>query len=99
MNTVSEILFGTGLLIRNCVGATVIVVLVLLCAKPLLEICVLALIYRVLAALVEPISDKRISGVLDALARAGMLYLKLAVTAILMLFLTVAVVCVATGAA
>lgn len=95
MNTVSEILLGTGLLIKNCVGATVIVVLVLLCAKPLLEIGVLTLVYRVLAALVEPITDKRISGVLDALARAGMLYLKLAVLAILMLFLTVAVVCVA----
>lgn len=99
MNAVSEMLLGTGLLIRNCVGATVIVVLVLLCAKPLLEVGMLALIYRVLAALAEPVTDKRISGVLDALARAGMLYLKLVVTAILMLFLTVAVVCVATGAA
>ena len=99
MNAVSEMLLGTGLLIKNCVGATVIVVLILLCAKPLLEIGVLALLYRVLAALVEPVTDKRVSGVLDALARAGMLYLKLVVTAILMLFLTVAVVCVATGAA
>ena len=52
-----------------------------------------------MAALAEPVTDKRISGVLDALARAGILYLKLVVTAILMLFLTVAVVCVATGAA
>lgn len=96
MNAVSEMLLGTGLLIKNCVGAGVIVVLVLLCAKPLLEIGMLALIYRVLAALAEPVTDKRVSGVLDALARAGMLYLKLVVTAILMLFLTVAVVCVAT---
>ena len=95
MNVVSEMLFGAGLLIKNCVGATVIVVLILLCAKPLLEISVLALIYRVLAALAQPVTDKRISGVLDALARAGMLYVKLAVTALLMLFLTVAVVCVA----
>ena len=95
MNAVSEMLLGTGLLIKNCVGAAVIVVLILLCAKPLLEVAVLALIYRVLAALVEPVTDKRISGVLDALARAGMLYLKLVITAILMLFLTVAVVCVA----
>ena len=99
MNAVSEMLLGTGLLIKNCVGATVIVVLILLCAKPLLEVGILVLIYRVLAALVEPVTDKRISGALDALARAGMLYLKLVVTAILMLFLTVAVVCVATGAA
>lgn len=98
MNAVSEMLLGTGLLIKNCVGATVIVILILMCAKPLLEIGMLALIYRVLAALAEPVTDKRISGVLDALARAGMLYARLVVTAILMLFLSVAVVCVATGA-
>ena len=99
MNAVSEMLLGAGILIKNCVGATVIVVLVLLCAKPLLEIGVLALVYRLLAVVAEPVTDKRISGVLDALARTGMLYLKLSVTAILMLFLTVAVVCVASGAA
>lgn len=99
MNAVSEMLLGTGLLIKNCVGVTVIVLLVLLCAKPLLEIGILAFVYRLLAALAEPVTDKRISGVLDALARAGMLYVKLVVTAILMLFLTVAVVCVATSVA
>lgn len=97
MNSVSELLLGTGLLIKNCVGATAIVLLVLICAKPLLEIGSMALLYRVLAAVVEPVTDKRISGVLDALARAGMLYLKLVVTAILLLFLSIAVVCVATG--
>lgn len=99
MNTVSEMLLGTGLLIKNCVGATAIILLVLLCAKPFLEIGVLALIYRVLAAVAEPVTDQRISGVLDALARAGMLYLKLVMTAILLLFLSVAILCVATGAA
>lgn len=99
LNAVSEMLLGTGLLIKNCVGATVIVVLILLCAKPVLEISVLALIYRLLAALAQPVTDKRVSGVFDALARAGVLYIKLTMTAVLMLFLTIAVVCVASGAA
>lgn len=97
VNAVSEMLLGTGLLIKNCVGAAVLVLLVLLCARPVLEIGVLTLIYRVLAAVAEPVTDKRISGVLGALARAGMLYLKLVVAAVLMLFLSVAIVCVASG--
>ena len=99
MNAVSEMLLGTGLLIKNCVGVTVIVLLIVLCARPLLEIGILAFVYRLLAALSEPVTDKRISGVLDALARAGMLYVKLVLTAILMLFLTVAVIDVATSVA
>ena len=98
MNSVSELLLGTGILIKNSVGATAVIVLVLLCAKPLLEIAVLTLVYRILAAVSEPVTDKRISGVLDALARTGLLYAKLVVTAILMLFLSVTVVCMATSA-
>ncbi len=98
MNSVSEILLGTGILIKNSVGATVVILLVLLCAKPLLEIGVLTLVYRILAAVSEPVTDKRISGVLDALAKTGLLYAKLVVTAVLMLFLSVTVVCMATGA-
>lgn len=98
MNSVSEILLGTGILIKNSVGATAVILLVLLCAKPLLEIGILTLVYRILAAVSEPVTDKRISGVLDALAKTGLLYAKLVVTAILMLFLSVTVVCMATGA-
>lgn len=98
MNSVSELLLGTGILIKNSVGATVVVILILLCAKPLLEIGILSLVYRVLAAVAEPVTDQRISGVLDALARTGILYARLVVTAILMLFLSVTVVCMATGA-
>lgn len=98
MNSVSELLLGTGILIKNSVGAAVVVILVLLCAKPLLEIGVLAFVYRVLAAVAEPVTDQRISGVLGALAKTGMLYARLVVTAILMLFLSVTVVCMASGA-
>ncbi len=98
MNSVSELLLGTGILIKNSVGAAVVVILVLICAKPLLEIGVLAFVYRVLAAVAEPVTDQRISGVLGALAKTGMLYARLVVTAILMLFLSVTVVCMASGA-
>ncbi len=97
VNAVSEMLLGTGLVIKNCVGAAALVVLVLLCARPVLEIGVLTLVYRVLAAFAEPVTDKRISGVLDALSQAGMLYLKLVTAAVLMLFLSVAIVCMASG--
>lgn len=99
VNSVSELLLGTGILIKNSVGAAAVVVLVLLCAKPLLEIGVLALLYRVLAAVAEPVTDARVAGVLGALARAGMLYAKIVLTAILLLFLSIALVCMATGSA
>lgn len=99
MDAAGEMLLGSGILIKNCVGVTSIIFLILLCGKPVLEVGIMTFIYRVFAALAEPVTDKRVSGVLHALAKAGMLYLRVVMTAVLMLFLTVAIVCVASGAA
>jgi stage III sporulation protein AE len=95
----ARILYGAGGLIKNGVGAVALMVLVALCAKPVLEIGALTLVYRILAAFCEPVSDPRVCGMLLALARAGALYLRLLMTGILMLFLTIALVCLATGTA
>lgn len=97
MNAMSETLLGTGMLIKNCVGGAILVAMTVMCALPLLEIAVPVCLCKVLAAVTEPVVDKRVCGALQALARAGMLYIKLIITAVLMLFLTVAIVCVATG--
>jgi stage III sporulation protein AE len=93
----AQLLYGAGTLIKNGVGAAALIVLVVLCAKPVLEIGTLTLVYRLLAAFCEPVSDARVCGVLLALARAGALYLRLLLTGIIMLFLTIALVCLATG--
>jgi stage III sporulation protein AE len=95
----ARILYGAGGLIKNGVGAVALMVLVALCAKPVLEIGALTVVYRLLAAFCEPVSDPRVCGMLLALARAGALYLRLLLTGILMLFLTIALVCLATGTA
>ena len=97
MNAMSETLLGTGMLIKNCVGGAILVAMTVMCALPLLEIAAPVCLCKVLAAVTEPVVDKRVCGALQALARAGMLYIKLIITAVLMLFLTVAIVCVATG--
>ena len=97
INSVSELMLGTGLMIKNCVGVCVIIGLLVLFAGPLLEIGLMALFYQVLAAIVQPLTDKRVCGVLAALSRAGVLYFIVCFTAVLLVFLTVAILCMMTN--
>ena len=69
----------------------------MLFAGPLLEIGLMALFYQVLAAIVQPLTDKRVCGVLAALSRAGVLYFIVCFTAVLLVFLTVAILCMMTN--
>ncbi|MDD6037481.1 MAG: stage III sporulation protein AE [bacterium] len=96
LNGTGQILLGTGVLIKNGVGVTALILLLILCAKPMIEIAVVSFIYRLLAACTEPITDRRISGALSALANAGFLYLRIIGTGMILLFLTIAILCVST---
>lgn len=59
-----------GRLIKNAVGVAGIIVLVLLCATPLLKLLVSEFAYKGLAAVLQPVSDKRIISCLSMTADA-----------------------------
>jgi len=52
--------------VRSGVLAAVLIVLVLLCAAPLLKLLAFTLVYKLTAALMQPISDERIVKAIDA---------------------------------
>lgn len=64
--------FGSscGKACKNAVGVTGIVVLLILCAAPLLKLWVSEFAYKGLAAVLQPISDKRIVNCLSITADA-----------------------------
>ncbi len=92
-----QIFLSSGLVIKNCIGAAGLVVLVLLCALPFLKMALLAGLYKFLAAVIEPIADKRLSGGMNGVANGGALYLKILSSCLMMFFLTIALTSAATG--
>ncbi len=68
MSGMGQIFISSGIVIKNCVGAAALVVLVLLCAVPYLKMSVMALLYKLLAAVLEPVADKRIAGGMSGIA-------------------------------
>lgn len=96
VNAVAEIMVGSGIIIKNGVGIAGIIAVVLLCAAPAIKIGVMILLYKVSAAVIQPISDKRISGCISGMGEGARLFGKTMVTAMVMLLLTIALVVAST---
>lgn len=99
VNGVGELLLGSGILIKNCVGVAALLILVLLGAMPVLKIVCMSFFYKLAAVAVEPVADKRIAGCLKGMAEGGILYLKLVVYCLALLFVTIALTTAASGMA
>ena len=90
----TEVALGTAVLIRNCLGATGILVLVILGLPPVIKLAGTVLAYKLLAALLQPVSDKRMTGCLWAMGEGCRLLLKVLITVELLLLITIAVLAV-----
>lgn len=96
-DSMSEMLAGSAMLIKNSVGVAALVILVMISFLPLAKIAVFMLLYRGCAALMEPVTDKRICAAVAGLGHSAALYLKLMFYAVLLFFLTIAIICAATA--
>ena len=59
VRAVSEIIVSAGTLVKNSVGVAAMLLLFGICLFPLLKVGVLAFFYKLSAAVVEPVADKR----------------------------------------
>lgn len=86
----SEILFASGVLIKNCVGVAALLFLLAIGMMPMFKMAVLSFFYKIAAAVSEPIADKRMIGCLKGMAKGGKLYFKLTGYSLALFFLTIA---------
>ncbi len=96
INAVTEIMVGSGIIIKNGVGLAAVCVLLALCAGPLVKIGVMAFLYKLLAAVIQPVSDKRMIGCISSAGEGGRLLGKVVVTTTVMFLVTIAMVTAAT---
>lgn len=99
LSGVGELLLGSGILIKNCVGVAALLFLLALGMVPVLKLWCISLLYKLAAAVVEPAADKRIAGCLKGMAEGGFLYLKLVVYCLVLLLVTIALATAASGLA
>lgn len=94
---VTEVVFGTAVLVKNGIGATGMLICLALCIIPLAQTGLVALMYKLAAALIQPLSDKRIAGCVECVGDGCRLLMRVSFTAGFLFLLTIAVVSFVTG--
>ena len=93
----SNTILSSSALIKNAIGVSGIIAIVMCMFFPLLRIGLLAVIYQGIAAGLQPISDKRMVRAVSSLGQAlGMIVYIMVITLVLFI-LTIAIICVATN--
>lgn len=92
IDAVTEMVIGSAVLIRNCLGAVVLIVLFISMVYPVLYYGMHSLGYRALGAVTQPISDKRITGCLETFGEGCALLLKLYCYAQILLIVSIAMI-------
>lgn len=91
VDAVTEVVLGTSVLVRNSLGVVAILVLIFLGLSPLIKMGFTTLLYKFLAALTQPISDKRMVGCLSTIGDGCTLLLKVLVTVEVLFMITIAI--------
>ena len=92
--SVTDVVLGSSVLIKNGIGVAALVVLVLICLVPLAKLGMLVLILELAAALIQPVSDKRMTGCVTGVGEGIRLLFRVVFTTVVLFMLTIAVVTV-----
>lgn len=93
MHTAIGAVVGSGVLIRNVLGMGSLIAILIICAVPVVRVCMVLLSYKVIQAVIQPVTDQRLLDGMDAMAQGVAMLLRVLMGCVLMLILSLAVVC------
>ena len=88
----SEVLLGTTVLIKNGIGVAGAIICIAICMAPVVQMAVVTLMYKLTAALIQPISEKRIVGCISSMADGSEILLRVIFTSGVLFLITIAMV-------
>lgn len=97
VEAVSETVIGAGGIIKNGIGTAAMLILALICIIPIAKLFALAVLYKVTAAAIEPISDKKFVKVVNGTSIAISSLTAVTMIVLSLFILMLAVICIATS--
>lgn len=91
-DAVTNMFLGSAIVIKNGIGVTALVILLILAFAPLVKMAVLVLLYKLTGALIQPAADKSVVDCIDGVGEGVKLLLQILGTALLMFMVSVAMV-------
>ncbi len=95
---IGQIAAGAAALIKNGIGVGAAIICVMICLVPVIQTAVLVILYKGAAAVIQPISDRRITDCLSGIGDGFQMLLKLLLMSGILFLITIAIVAATTGA-
>ena len=95
--SVTDLVLGSAMLIKNGIGAAALAVLIFLCLVPLVKLAVIMAAYYLLAAVLQPVSEERITSCLTGMGHAVRLLFQMVFTVLALFLLTIALSAAVSG--
>lgn len=92
LDSVTEMTVGCAILVRNCMGAVALIVIIIFGLAPIIQLGLTTLLYRLVAAVVQPVSEKRLVKAISVMGEGCALLFRILLTAEILFLLTIAIV-------
>ncbi len=97
VESIAEVIAGSGNLIKNTIGAAGLIFVVILMITPIIKLVVMNFLLHFLGAVTEPVSNKNITLGITAITDGIGLLQYILCTSSLVMMLTIGIICITTG--
>lgn len=97
IETVTQTVWGAAKIIKNGIGMAAVIAVLVVCAVPVLKLVLMAVLFKVTAAVIEPVADKRVVKAVNALGTAVGMLLMTVLAAVSLFLLMLAMIVMMTG--
>lgn len=94
---VTDVILGSAFLIKNAIGVAGLILLVIICLMPFVKLGVCTLLYKLMAAVIQPVSDKRMMECINSVGEGAALLMKVLLTTGVLFFISVAMATASIG--
>ena len=99
VDAVTGVILGSGALIKNSMGVAAMLVIIMLCAIPVIKLFVFAYGCKAAGAFLEPVAEKNYTECINGMHEGVKLLMVSSMNAGIMFLVTLAIVCASTNAA
>lgn len=94
---IAQMVLGSGVLVKNTMGAAAVVVLAVITIVPVLKLIILMTLYQCVAAVMQPVCDKRVVSCVSGISRGHKLLLQIVLYSVFLFMIAIAITCASTN--
>ncbi len=92
LDAAAETVLGSALVIKNAVGVAGMLAVLLICLVPFLKLAANVLLFRLLMALIQPISEKRMVGCIESMSAGASMLLRILLSGMSIFLISLAMI-------